>query len=283
MKRSIAYLGPTGTYAEVAALQWAKYFQQTTGELLDLCPYPSIAQALKATANQETQFTVVPVENSTEGSVSMTLDSLWLLPQLQVHRALVLPISHALISQFPTLQGIEKVYSHPQAIAQCQGWLEHNLPEARLIPTSSTAEALQSLALNLPVGAIASQRAAHLYGLPILAHPINDHPDNCTRFWTLSLEPSPGGSYTSLAFSVPANVPGALLRPLQAFATRGLNLSRIESRPSKKTLGDYLFFVDIEADVIQASVQEALVELRQTTETLKIFGSYTIAALPITV
>ncbi len=110
-------------------------------------------------------------------------------------------------------------------------------------------------------GAIASTRAAQLYNLPVVACPINDYPDNYTRFWVLGLQPSTGGSNISLAFSVPANVPGALAKPLSCFASRGINLSRIESRPTKRSLGEYLFFIDVEADVKQASVQSALQEL----------------------
>lgn len=276
MSPSIAYLGPAGTYAETAALHWARLLNELTGQTADLCPYPSILQALQATAQAVTGFSVVPVENSIEGSVTTTLDTLWTLPELQIHHALVLPISHALISQMPEVEAIQTIYSHPQALAQCQMWLEQHLPNVKLIPTRSTAEALQHLTADAPVGAIASQRAATLYKLPTLAHPINDHPDNCTRFWALSRSPSPGGSHTSIAFSLPANVPGALLRPLQACAQRGINLSRIESRPTKRSLGDYLFFLDMEGDVSDSPVQAALAEMRGITETLKIFGSYDI-------
>jgi prephenate dehydratase len=127
----------------------------------------------------------------------------------------------------------------------------------------------------MTIGAIASPRAAELYQVPILACPINDHPDNCTRFWVLGLKPSPGGHCTSLAFTV-HDVPGALLKPLQVFAQEGINLSKIESRPTKKSLGDYLFFVDLEADARESAVQEALKELTVQTETLKVFGSYDI-------
>ena len=245
-----------------------------------LCPYPSIAQTLRATATGETNFTVVPVENSIEGSVTVTLDTLWQLDTLQIQQALVLPISHALISQAPTIEGIKTVFSHPQALAQCQGWLEKSLPLAQLIPTNSTTEALQHLEDDPTIGAIASQRAASLYDLPILAHPINDHPDNCTRFWIMSLQPSPGGTYSSLAFSLPANLPGALVKALEIFAARGINMSRIESRPSKRSLGDYLFFIDLEARVNEPEVASALQELSKYTETLKIFGSYDLTVIP---
>lgn len=278
MTVSIAHLGPPGTYAEAAALAYVNWLTQLKQQAL-LCPYPSIAQTLKATARGQAHLAVVPVENSVEGSVTMTLDALWQLDTLQIQQALVLPISHALLSCSGTLEAIRTVYSHPQALAQCQGWLERFLPSVQLIPTNATTEALGHLEQDKTAAAIASQRAAQLYNLPILACPVNDYPDNYTRFWVLSLEPSTGGSHTSLAFSVPANVPGALVKPLQVFASRGINLSRIESRPTKRSLGDYLFFMDLEADARGVSIQSALEELKTYTETLKIFGSYSF--LPI--
>lgn len=278
MGNSIAYLGPPGTYAESAALAYASWLEHHVGERSLLCPYPSIAQALKATARGETQRTVVPVENSLEGGVTMTLDTLWQLDTLQIQQALILPIAHALLSHGDILT-IHTVYSHPQALAQCQGWLERFIPNAQVIPTNSTTEAVKYLERDNTNAAIASQRAAELYNLPIRAFPINDHPDNCTRFWVLSLQPSPGGKRTSLAFSMRENVPGVLVKPLQIFANRGINLSRIESRPTKRSLGDYLFFVDLEADTHQTCIQEALAELKTYTETLKIFGSYDL--LPV--
>ncbi|NJL57996.1 MAG: prephenate dehydratase [Leptolyngbyaceae cyanobacterium SL_5_9] len=276
MARSIAYLGSPGTYAEAAALTWGKWLLEVTKEESLLCPYPSITQTLRAAASGETDFVVAPVENSIEGSVTVTLDTLWQLDTLRIQKALVLPIFHALMSHSPILEQIQTIYSHPQALAQCQGWLEKALPNVQLIPTNSTTEALQYLEQDPTIGAISSKRAAQLHKLPILACPVNDYPDNCTRFWVLSLQPSPGGSHTSLAFSFSANLPGALVRPLQSFAERGINLSRIESRPTKRSLGEYLFFIDVEADAKDPATQSALTELSDCAETLKIFGSYTI-------
>ncbi|MGJ3247806.1 MAG: prephenate dehydratase [Elainellaceae cyanobacterium] len=276
MPISIAYLGPPGTYAEAAALACAAWLTQTQRETPLLIPYPSIFQTLQATASHQTQLTVVPVENSIEGSVSITLDTLWQLDTLRIQQAIVLPISHALLSHAASIEAIQSVHSHPQALAQCQGWLEKHLPTVKLIPTSSTTEALQHLDQNISVGAIASQRAAQLYRLPILAHPINDHPDNCTRFWVMGLQNCATGSHSSLAFSLPQNVPGSLVKLLQIFADRNINLSRIESRPTKRSLGEYLFFIDVEASLSSDAVQSALHELREQTETLKIFGTYSV-------
>jgi prephenate dehydratase len=272
---SIAYLGPAGTNTETAALAYASWVTQIDREA-QLFPYPSIAQTIKAAAQEETNLAVVPVENSIEGSVAITLDTLWQLEALQIQQALVLPISHALLSCAPSLGEIKTVYSHPQALAQCQDWLQKHLPGVRLISANSTTEALKHLDKDVTLGAIASPRAAQLYNLPILVDSIGDYPDNSTRFWVLGLQPPPGGSHTSLAFSVPANAPGALVKPLQVFASRGINLSRIESRPTKRSLGDYLFFVDLEADARQDGVRAAIDELKTYTETLKILGSYAI-------
>ncbi len=276
MTASLAFLGPVGTYAEAAALACAQWWQQEIDDHFELCPYPSIAQALQAVADEKCDFAIVPVENSIEGSVSMTLDTLWQLDMLQVQQAWILPISHALLSEADDIQDIESVCSHPQALAQCQGWLEQQLPQVKLVPTRSTTEALHHLRETPSMGAIASRRAAEIYSLPILAHPINDHPDNCTRFWLMSQKHSYAGSHSSLAFSLPSNVPGALLKPLQIFAERHINMSRIESRPTKRSLGEYVFFIDIERDLQCPDVRSGLEELKGYTETLKIFGSYSI-------
>jgi len=279
MAISIAHLGPLGTYTEAAAIACLDWLKQETGQDAILCPYPSIGQTLEAVASKEVQLAVVPIENSIEGSVTMTLDNLWQLDGLKIQRALVMPIFHALLSRAEDWDTIRVVYSHPQALAQCQKWLDKFLPKAQPIALNSTTEALQYLDGDSTIAAISSQRAAQLHHLPILTCPINDYPDNCTRFLLLGLEPSPGGAYTSLAFSIGANQPGALVTPLQIFAQRNINLSRIESRPTKRSLGEYFFFIDLEADARADSMQSALAELANHTETLKIFGSYDV--LPI--
>ncbi|NJR50716.1 MAG: prephenate dehydratase [Leptolyngbyaceae cyanobacterium CSU_1_3] len=278
MAISIAHLGPAGTYAEAAALASINWLTPN-GEDAILCPYPSIAQTMMAASEQKAHYAVVPVENSIEGSVTMTLDNLWQLDNLQIQRALVLPISHALLSYAEKLEEIQAVYSHPQALAQCQKWLDSALPTAQLIAANSTTEALQHLGEDRTIAAISSQRAAQLYNLPILANPINDYPDNRTRFIVLSLEPSPGGTHTSLAFGISANQPGRLVKPLQVFAQRNINLTRIESRPTRRTPGTYHFFLDLQADARQFPIQSALEELKRHTETLKIFGSYDVMAI----
>jgi prephenate dehydratase len=291
----ITHLGPSGTYTEQAALFYLQWLQNNWGIEAQLSPYPTIAQSLQAVKDHNSHIAVVPVENSIEGSVSMTMDTIWQLEKLQIRLALVLPIIHTLISAASNLGSIQKVYSHPQALAQCQTWLAQYLPNVNLIPSNSTAIALETLTLDSTAAAIASSRAAELYNLPILASGINDHPENCTRFWVISQSEDTDNfdnqqqikdyiyannhSHTSVAFSLPANVPGALIKSLEVFANLGINLSRIESRPTKRYLGEYLFFLDLEGDMKQPLMQRALQELSTCTEALKIFGSYNI--LPI--
>ncbi|MGQ9838562.1 MAG: prephenate dehydratase [Cyanobacteriota bacterium] len=282
----VAFLGPAGTYTELAALLACPEQPQLHSQgSHPLVPYPTISACLEAVAAGQQEWAVVPVENSVEGGVSMTLDALWQLEGLAIRQALILPIRHALIGRARALEQIEQVYSHPQALAQCQVWLGSHLPQATLIPTRSTTDELDRVQTQPTAAVIASERAAALYKLPILACPINDHPDNCTRFWVIgrsqpNADPqsaSPGGSHTSLAFSLPQNVPGALLKPLQVFAKQGLNMSRIESRPTKKSAGTYVFFVDLENAPAQPYLSpEVITALEHIAETLKLLGSYPV-------
>ena len=283
MPLSIAHLGPTGTYAEQAAMAYANWYARTIHQAIpQLVPCVSIAQTLHKVVSKDADIAVVPVENSIEGSVNMTLDTLWQLDGLQIRQALVLPIVHVLVSRAVSFSEIKSVYSHPQALGQCQHWLMQYLPDVKLVATNSTTEALKDVDIDTSIAAISSERAAQLYQLPIQASAIQDHPENCTRFWVLSPKPlsidpnqsEQGVIYTSLAFSLPANVPGALLQLLQIFASRQLNLSRIESRPSKRTLGDYIFFLDVEADLPMEPQQSTLADLTAHTKVLKVWGSY---------
>ncbi len=283
MPVTIAYLGPEGTYSQLAAVAYSLDLEYRTGQSVELLALPSISRAMQATAEGLSTVTIVPVENSTEGGVTTTLDTLWQLQQLKIYRAMVMPIRHGLLSYAKKLAAIKFVYSHPQALSQCQRWLEHNLPQAKPIATRSTTEALGHLVDNDTVAAISSEWAAQLYNLPILAHGINDHTDNCTRFWVLtasSQNASPvEGKYTSLAFTLPVNGPGALLKPLEVFARYGINLSRIESRPTKRSLGEYLFFVDLETSHPAPIRQKALAELLSCTEALVNFGTYDLMTI----
>ncbi len=265
-----AYLGPPGTNAETAALS---YLGMSTHPLI---PHNSIQGTLQAVLKGEAEQAIVPVENSIEGSVGLTLDCLWHSTALHIQAAIELPITHALIGWSQDLIQVKRVYSHPQALAQCQGWLEAHLPQAAQIPTPSTSEALAYL--QTPENsAIASSRAAYLYAIPILRETINDYPDNRTRFWIVGLaDNAHPGERLSLAFSPQRQGAGVLVQALAVFAQRGLNLSRIESRPSKKLMGEYVFFVDVEGDSQQPLIQEALRELVPLTERLRLLGCYTV-------
>jgi prephenate dehydratase len=277
---TVAYLGPAGTYSEMAAL---RYLQLCNPDLAHdcsrMCPYPTIPQAIKAAESGNVDIAVVPVENSIQGGVTMTLDSLWQSQSLQIQQAIVLPIAHALITRAPSLEQIKVVYSHPQGLAQCQEWLDRYLPTVQQIATDSTTEGVHLVAEDITLAAIASQRAAEIYNLPILEYPINDQPDNCTRFLVLGrTAPTTKGTHSSLAFSLKRNLPGALVKPLRVFADRQINLSRIESRPTKRSLGEYIFFLDIDAPVEDPNFSDALQELSAVTENLKILGSYIISS-----
>ncbi|MGQ9866376.1 MAG: prephenate dehydratase [Pseudanabaenaceae cyanobacterium] len=275
----LAFLGPVGTYSELAA----RRYQTQRMPAAEAIAYPTIPLALQAAREPHT-WAIVPVENALQGSVTLTLDTLWDLlppctlpdvPELQIQAALELPIRHALLGQ--DWGQIRAVHSHPQALAQCRDWLATHLPQAVAVPTASTSEGAIAARESPQVAAIASPHAADLYGLRVLATEIDDRPENRTRFWVLGkTPPTVTGTHTSLAFSTRRNAPGALLAPLQVFADRHLNLSRIESRPTRRSLGDYVFFLDIEAPGNHPAMAEALAVLPEIVETLKIFGSYTI-------
>lgn len=272
----IAFLGPAGTYGEQAAIRLAALDGVATP---DLRPQVGIRAVVKALAEGDCEAAVVPVENSVEGGVTACLDALWEHPELTVARALVLPIRHALLGSGP-MAGVSEVLSHPQALAQCSGWLGEHLPSALQLPTSSTAEAARMVAGSRFRAAIASLQAAREHGLEVLAYPINDVAGNCTRFLLLrrgvrSLE----GPLASLAFSLQANRPGALLQALACFAHRDLNMSRIESRPSKREMGEYIFFVDLDLPAGPEPLQQALTELRPLCEHLAVFGAYPLMQL----
>jgi prephenate dehydratase len=267
----LAFLGPVGTYAEQAAHSLAALAGRPEAELV---PQQSIRAVIQTLASGSCEAAVVPVENSVEGGVTATLDALWEHPDLSVERALVLPIRHALVGSGP-LSGISEVLSHPQALAQCSQWLAEHLPRALQLPTSSTAEAARMVRGSRFRGAIASREAAAEHQLEVLAYPINDVPGNCTRF--LLLRPGPSsldGPLASLAFSLHSNRPGALLEALSCFACRELNMSHIESRPSKREMGEYVFFVDLELPGGSAPLEQAMAQLRPLCEHLALFGAY---------
>lgn len=269
----VAFLGPVGTYGEQAALRLAALEQWQQPVLL---PQQSIRTVVQALATGIADASVVPVENSVEGGVTAALDALWEQPDLAVVRALVLPIRHALVGS-GSIEAVSEVLSHPQALAQCSQWLEGRLPAALQLPTSSTAEAARMVRGSRFRAAVASTEAAREHGLEVLAYPINDVAGNCTRFLLLRRgERRLQGALASLAFSLHENHPGALLEALVCIERRALNMSRIESRPSKREMGEYIFFVDLEldADSGAAALQGVLDDLAPLCEHLALFGAY---------
>jgi prephenate dehydratase len=272
----LAFLGPVGTYGEQAARQLAELEGLPAVEMV---PQLGIRAVVQALARGDCQAAVVPVENSVEGGVTACLDALWEHPHLAISRALVLPIRHALLGSGP-IEGVSEVLSHPQALAQCSQWLGEHLPGALQLPTSSTADAARMVAGSRFRAAVASLQAGQEHGLEVLAYPINDVAGNCTRFLLLRAgERSLQGAIASLAFSLHANQPGALLEALTCFARRGLNMSRIESRPSKREMGEYLFFVDLELPQGSAGLEQVLADLRPMCEHLHLFGAYPLTTL----
>jgi prephenate dehydratase len=272
MPTRIAYLGPAGTYGEQASRALAELEGLTEVSFL---PCVGLRAVVECLAQAGADAAVVPVENSVEGGVTATLDALWAHSDLGIRRALVLPIRHALLGS-GSLQDVTEVLSHPQALAQCSGWLAAQLPQALQLPTSSTAEAARMVAGSRFRAAIASRKAGLEHGLEELAYPVNDVAGNRTRFLLLHRgERRLEGDVASLAFSLHRNAPGALLDALACLAEQGLNMSRIESRPSKRELGEYVFFVDVELPAQQPEALSTLVAaLTPLCEHLAHFGAY---------
>ncbi len=272
MPKQVAYLGPEGTFAEKAAVLLAEQEGIANAKFI---PCIGLRSVVEHAATKRCDWAVVPVENSVEGGVSTTLDALWSNPELAIVRSLVLPIRHALLSN-GNLSEISEVLSHPQALAQCSNWLNQNLPNALQLSTTSTSEAVRMVKGSHFRAAIASSSAGRVKGLNELAFPINDAVGNRTRFLLLRRGARKNkGNLASLAFSLHANAPGALLEALSCVARLGLNMSRIESRPSKRELGEYVFFIDVEINDLENDIQHELENiLNPLCEHLVLFGAY---------
>ena len=272
MPISVAFLGPEGTYGERAARALLDLEGYDQARLVACVGLRSVVEHV---ADGRCDAAVVPVENSVEGGVTASLDALWSNPQLCIRRALVLPIRHALLSS-GKLDEISEVLSHPQALAQCSGWLARHVPNALQLATTSTAEAARMVKGSRFRAAIASPSLHQEGELTALAYPINDAAGNCTRFLFLQRgERRQQGDVASLAFSLHRNAPGALLEALAAVSDLGLNMSRIESRPSKRELGEYVFFLDVELpDARGALLQQLTERLEPLCEHLAQFGAY---------
>jgi chorismate mutase / prephenate dehydratase len=267
----IAYLGPAGTFSELAALG---YF----GASIVHVPCTSIDEVFRAASGGAADFGVVPVENSTEGVVARSLD-LFLTTPLAIVGETSLYVRHNLLRKVEGFEGLQAVCAHPQALAQCHTWLNNHLPQVERRPVSSNAEGARLASLDASVAGIAAERAASEYGLHVLAPAIQDDPHNRTRFAVVALpeaHPQPrasGHDCTSLVVSVP-NKPGAVHDMLVPLKTHGVSMTRFESRPARSGQWEYYFYIDIDGHPDQPHVAQALRELRSACAFYKLLGTY---------
>lgn len=263
----VHYFGPPGTFTHMAA-------RAAFGDDARYADAGTIAGVFEAVARRQADFGVVPIENSTEGGVTFTLDSLLEIP-LQIRRELILDVAQCLVGVNDDFSQIAHVYSHPQALAQCRLWLAKNLPHAGLVIAPSTSAAARDVASNPRAAAISSQLAAELAGLQVIRHGIQDREENATRFIVIAEQDAPrtGSDKTSLFFSTP-HQRGALRKVLEVFDEEGINLTRIESRPAQKKRWEYVFFVDLEGHRSDPAVARALERLQAECGLLRVLGSY---------
>ncbi|TDQ41902.1 prephenate dehydratase [Tepidicella xavieri] len=270
----VAVLGPEGTFTEQAAIE---YF----GSAANLIHCSSFDEVFHATAAGTAQFGVVGVENSTEGVVTRSLD-LFLRSPVHIVGEVSLLVRHNLLRQAPSLDGIEVVMAHPQALAQCQGWLSTHLPQAERRAVASNAEGARLATENPAWAAIASERAAAQFGLHIVSHAIQDEAYNRTRFaiiclpQTMAMPPASGKDCTSLVVSVP-NRPGAVHDLLVPLKQNGVSMTRFESRPAKSGQWEYYFYIDIAGHPSQPHVATALRELQSLCAFYKVLGAYPVS------
>jgi chorismate mutase/prephenate dehydratase len=263
----VAFFGPKATFTHLAAMQ-------QFGLSAELVPQKSIPAVFEDVGKGRAQYGVVPVENSTEGMVSHTLD-MFMESDLKINAEVLLEIHHYLLSRTGRFEDIKKVYSHPQPIAQCRDWLAENLPNVPVVDVASTAVAAQIVSEDYTAAAIASELAATMYDLKVVRERIEDQVNNFTRFLVIGkkLADTSGDDKTSLMFSVKDEV-GILYRMLEPFAKRGINLSKIESRPLKKKAWEYIFFLDLMGHIKDPVIEEAVQELKQCCQFVKVLGSY---------
>ena len=263
----VAYLGPRATFTHLACIR--KF-----GSSAQYVPQTSIKDVFNEVERGRADFGVVPIENSTEGVVNHTLD-MFIDSNLQIYGEVLQEVSHHLLSKSDSLKAVKKIYSHPHALAQCRHWLETNMPEVPLAEVHSTARAAEICTEDPSAAAIASELAGQIYGLKVLKPRIEDNINNYTRFLVLSTKTPErtGKDKTSVMLSVKDKV-GALYDLLRPFASHGTNLTKIESRPSRRKAWEYIFFIDLEGHIEEDRVKRALAEIKSRCLFLKVLGSY---------
>ena len=270
----IGYLGPEGSFTHQALSQ----FLSRTNKKEEILSFQTISQVIDSIGSGKVKSGIVPIENSIEGSVGETLDALIRASQkITINQEVIIPIEHCLITRIKNLNDVKKVIAHTQALSQCQAYLKRFLPEASIEPTTSNSLAVKVVSeSNNGLAAIGPKMAAEIYNVPVFEAGINDEKENFTRFvlvGTETMKPT-GKDKTTIAFGVPYDKPGTLVGVLNSFSKEKVNLSRIESRPSRKTLGEYIFYVDLEAHREEASLKRALSEVASEFSFYRWLGSY---------
>ncbi|HET9961083.1 MAG TPA: prephenate dehydratase [Nitrospiraceae bacterium] len=265
--QKVAYLGPRATFTHMACTQ--KF-----GASAQYIPVNSIKDVFSEVERGRANFGVVPIENTTEGVVNHTLD-MFIDSNLLIYGEILQEVAHHLMSRSGVVGEVKRIYSHPHAIAQCRNWLETNLPHVPLSEVASTARAAELCVDDPSAAAIASELAANLYGLKVITARIEDNINNVTRFLILSQKPPErtGRDKTSLMLSIKDKV-GALYDLLRPFASCGINMTKIESRPSRRKAWEYIFFVDVEGHIDEERVKKAAEEVKSRCLFMKILGSY---------
>jgi prephenate dehydratase len=275
IKKKIAYLGPEGTFSEEALIS---YFGDVSN--LEMIPFATMPEVIKSVNRGEVDQGLVPIENSIEGSVNITQDILTFESEAKIIGEIIIPIKHYLIGKNGTkIKNIRKIISHPHAAAQCRIFLTNKFRNCEIIAANSTAEAVKKLIyLENDTAAIGAKIAAQLYNLEILESDIEDNKENKTRFVMIGNYNSPktGNDKTSIVCFLKKDKPGSLYNILKEFADRNINLTRLESRPAKKDLGDYVFMIDMEGHIHDKNIYEALDSLRNKVYLVKILGSYPV-------
>ena len=265
--QQVAYLGPEGTFSYFAGVEFL-------GHNADYIPKPSFEDVFTAVSGAEAELGIIPLENSLHGTVGQSLD-LFMRHAVYIQSEIFCKISHCALGKAARLADVKVVYSHPQPLAQCSGWLRANLPSPNGVPGERTAAAAAGVAEDDTAVALGHQALAAMFGLNVLAAGIEDLPDNWTRFVVIGLDPADEGhrDKTSLLFTLP-DKPGSLANVLNVLAARSINLKKLESRPMRGEKWKYVFFVDVEADLGRDEYGVALRELGECCHTLRILGSY---------